>query len=225
MPDGRDRLEQFLHIVAHDLREPLNTVVQFAELARECGAATPAQADYLDHVLAGGQRLRAMLDGLLRYLVLEAGAPTMDFVDLDAVAAEVRHDLGARIEASQASVVIERLGSVQGHRELLARVLQNLIGNALKFVPPGRLPEVKVSMQADAAEWLLTVQDNGIGIPPERLHELGRPFRRLHAQRRFEGTGLGLAICRRIAEQHGGRLDIASVPGEGSVFRLVLPRT
>jgi signal transduction histidine kinase len=100
--------------------------------------------------------------------------------------------------------------------------MQNLISNAIKFVPAQRRATVSIHAAREGDLLRLTVADNGIGIEAARIDELGTPFRRLHSRRKFEGTGLGLAICKRIAEQHGGRLEIESVHGQGSRFHLLI---
>ena len=137
--------------------------------------------------------------------------------------AEVIQSLRARLDGTQAQLSIEPLGKTWGHRSLLMLVLRNLVSNAVKFVPPERRPMVRVCARHEATTVSVSVADNGVGIAPERLSELGSPFRRLHSRRKFEGTGLGLAICKRIIEQHGGTLAIDSTPGEGSCFTLHLP--
>lgn len=219
-------LDQFVRIASHDLREPMNTIDQFVQLIEDSQRERLDAAGrlYFAQVRDGAQRMKAMLDDVLQFVRLEGEeAPPREPVDLDAVMAEVRRSLGARLQATQAQLEVGPLGSVWGRRSLLMVVLQNLVGNALKFVPPDRLAVVRVSARRASGRLCIEVRDNGIGIEPARLGELGTPFRRLHARRKFEGTGLGLAICKRIAEQHGGAIEVESTPGEGSCFALCLP--
>jgi signal transduction histidine kinase len=220
-------LEQFVRIASHDLREPLNTITQFCSLL---GARHQAQLDadgalYLGHVRQGAARMRQMMDDVLQFVRLDQEAPPpREPVELDALLLEVKGSLLALIAGCGARIEVEPLGAVNGHRTLLALLLQNLLTNAMKFVPPARQPVVRVSALRDASGALhLQVADNGIGIEASRIAELGTPFKRLHSRRKYEGTGLGLAICKRIAEQHGGALEIASTPGEGTTVTLVLP--
>ena len=164
-----------------------------------------------------------MLDDVLQFVRLDA-APEMapEPVDLDAVLAEVRVDLAALIESTGAAIESEALGCVAEHRSLLKLALQNLVSNAIKFVLPGQQPRVRVTATCGEGIFRLMVEDNGIGIEPSKGDELGTPFRRLHSRRKFDGTGLGLAICKRIAEQHGGRLEIEAAPAGGSRIGLSL---
>jgi len=224
---SRRQLEQFVRVASHDLREPLNTVLQFSQLLEQ-GPAQALDADgqlYFGQVREGAGRMKRMLDGLLQYVRLE-GAPAAEteVVPLDLVFEEVEQTLQPQLRASGGTLVAEGpLGTVQGHPALLTLVLQNLVSNALKFVAPGRAPVVRVSCTRGNGELRLTVADEGIGIEPDRIGELGTPFKRLHARRKYEGTGLGLAIVKRVAEHYGGRLEIESAPGAGSRFTLVLP--
>lgn len=224
---SRRQLEQFVRVASHDLREPLNTVLQFSTLIEQ-GPLQQLDADgqlYFRHVREGAARMKRMLDDLLQYVRLE-GAPEAEPEDvpLDLVFEEVADSLQAQLRACGGTLVQQGpLGTVQGHAALLTLALQNLVSNALKFVAPGQAPQVEVSSTQAAGELRLTVADHGIGIEAERIGELGTPFRRLHARRKYDGTGLGLAIIKRVAEHHGGWLEISSEPGRGSRFTLVLP--
>lgn len=224
---SRRQLEQFVRVASHDLREPLNTVLQFSNLIEQ-GPAQRLDADgqlYFRQVRDGAARMKRMLDDLLQYVRLE-GSPVSqpEPVPLDLVFEEVAASLQAQVQACGGTLEQQGpLGTVPGHPALLTLALQNLVSNALKFVAPGQAPRVQVGSATAAGELRLTVADQGIGIPLERIGELGTPFKRLHARRKYEGTGLGLAIVKRVAEHHGGRLEIDSEPGRGSRFTLALP--
>lgn len=219
-------LEQFVRIASHDLREPLNTIVQFCDLINTSQASRldDTGALYFAQVRSGATRMKKMLDDVMEFVRLgEEPLPEAQTVALDDVLAEVLTVLQARIRNSSAQVAAGPLGSARGQPMLLSLVLQNLIANAIKFVPAGRQPVVTVNATRADGQLRLTVADNGIGIDAARVGDLGTPFHRLHARRKYEGNGLGLAICKRIAEMHGGRLDVQSTPNEGSRFSLVIP--
>ncbi len=221
-------LEQFVRVSSHDLREPLNTVLQFCQLIDD-GPVKALDAEgqlYFAHVRDGAARMRRMLDDVLQFVRLDAAAgPPPQRVSLDALVDEVLTDLQSQITHRQAEVSHAGLGEATGHPALLRLVLQNLVSNAIKFVPVGRSPRVSITAIRHAGELAIGVADNGIGVDAAHISELGTPFRRLHARRKFEGTGLGLAICKRIAEQHGGRIEIESTLGSGSCFSLVIPES
>lgn len=229
---SNDGLEQFVRIASHDLREPMNTVQQFVQLLQDGPARTLGEpaTQWFEQVRQGAVRMKLLLDDLLLYVRLDAGSDAslpdngpVQAVDLDALLAETLQALHAQHERVGAVVRTAPLGSVPGRPGLLALMLQNLVSNALKFSRPGVPPELALSAHRDGSELHLSVADNGVGIPAERLAELGQPFKRLHSRRRYEGTGLGLAIVRGILARHGGRLLIESVEGQGSRFTAVLP--
>ncbi len=224
---ANESLEQFVRISSHDLREPLNTIIQFVGLIeQDHGAALPPAArTYFGHVSDGAYRMRTLLDDVLAFVRHGAAQPpALQPVALDAVLAEVVAGLKASIDARGALVCVDALPAVQGQASLLSLLFQNLLSNAIKFVPPERVPKVSVRARSEGDAVFIEVRDNGIGIAPEQRPLLFAPFKRLHSRRKFEGTGLGLATARRVTQAHGGSIDIDSVPGEGSCFTVRLQR-
>ena len=168
--------------------------------------------------------MRTLLDDVLQYARLQGGQPgAAEPVALDPVLAEVMASLAGRVRESGATLQASPLPAVLGHAALLSLLLQNLLSNALKFVPAGRPPRVEISVREQGGLAWLTVADNGIGIAEVDLPRLFRPFQRLNLRRHYEGTGLGLALCRQIAQVHGGDIHVDSVPGVGSQFTVRLP--
>jgi PAS domain S-box-containing protein len=223
---SNESLEQFVRIASHDLREPMNTIQQFAQLIEDGPAKDlPANGQlWFAQLRKGAQRMKQLLDDVLQYVRLNAEPDDARvWVSLDELAAECRAALDALIRTSGATVELGPLGAVRGHRSLLMLMMQNLLANAIKFSRPGVPPIVQLHATVQGQELRLAVRDNGIGIPAERLAEIGQPFRRLHNRRKYDGTGLGLAITSNILERHGGRLEISSTPDEGSTFTAVLP--
>lgn len=222
---ANDRLEQFVHIASHDMREPLNTVTQFTGLiAEERDRLSPDAQRYLDLVQRSSGRMRTLLDDVLRYAQLHARDPQKpEPVALDELFADLRLALAGRIESSGAELRVGPLPRVMGNASLLSLMFQNLTANALKFMPPGRQPRIEVSARTEGDRVVVTVADNGIGIAEGDLGKLFRPFQRLNLRRKYEGTGLGLALCQQIAELHGGRIAVHSEPDRGSRFEVSLP--
>lgn len=219
-------LQQFVRVSSHDLREPLNTIVQFSSLIEERDGAVLSvdSKDYFRHVRSAASRMSTMLEDIRLYVQVDELDPAaFQAVDLDELVDSALATLDERIQALGGRVQVEAMGSAWGDPGQLRLAVTNLLGNALKFVPPDRAPCVQVSARRQGQQLELCFADNGIGIDPDKLSLLGQPFRRLHSRRVYEGTGLGLATCRRIARRHGGDLHIASTPGSGSHFCLSLP--
>lgn len=218
-------LQQFVHVASHDLREPINSILNFAKLlVRDRGQPDEARtARYVDFILAGGQRLRKLVDDLLAYVRMDNSETRLARVELDETLEETRQALADAIERSGASLKSEGLPAIRGDRTLIGLLLQNLISNAIKFRRAGEKPRVTVRAECDAHELRICVIDNGIGIPDGHHEKIFGVFQRLHARSEYEGTGLGLALCRRIADMHGARLTVQSEEGHGSCFALTLP--
>ena len=146
-------------------------------------------------------------------------------VPLGEVIASARDNLKLIIDESGAVIAVASdLPTVTGSRSELSRLFQNLIGNALKYRSPDRAPAIHIDIKANSGEWTISVEDNGIGIAAEYFDRIFDIFQRLHTRNEYEGTGIGLALCRKIVQHHGGRIWIASTPGEGSTFFFTLPK-
>lgn len=219
--------ERFIHIISHDLREPINTINNFAGLLADETALTDwpsASRRYLDFVVQGGRRMESLLNHLLSLVRLDPSAVDRQPVDLNLLADQVRDDLAMALQRSKGQLLVGDLPTVSGDPSLLRIVLQNLVSNALKFSRPGTTLVVSLSAQSIGSTWRIEVSDNGIGIPANQLDAVFGMFKRLHSRKQYDGTGLGLSICRRIAELHQGSISATSELGVGSCFTLVLPQ-
>lgn len=217
--------ERFIHIISHDLREPINTVNNFTSLlmSDHHSELTPTAQRYLAFVQSGGLRMGFLLDDLLHFVRLDHHAVEIRPVDINRLMRQVQEDLssvmlrvGGRIDCGAQPLVMS-------DESLLRIVLKNLTTNGLTFSRRGVPPVVHVSVeQADGVQ-RIHVTDNGIGIAPDRQHDVFDMFKRLHTRTQHKGSGLGLSICRRIAQLHGGSMSVQSTVGEGSCFTLHLP--
>lgn len=225
LTESNAALEQFAYVASHDMQEPLRTMSNFAQLLtnKYSGKLDPEADQLLEFIVDASQRMSALIRDLLEYAraATEEGRPASVALDEDFEAA-LTH-LTQAIEESGGSVTHDPLPTVQVDRGQMVRLFQNLVGNALKYHKPGDPPKIHVSAEQKDKDWVISVQDNGIGFDPQHANRIFAPFKRLHPAGEYSGTGVGLAICRRIVEAQGGRIWAESRPGEGSVFRFTLP--
>ena len=165
--------------------------------------------------------MQALIDDLLAYSRAGRGDMT-ERTDIGAVLDKVLKTLTISIEESGAVVTHDPLPTITSNPVELTQVLQNLIGNAIKFKGSGK-PEIHVGAQRQPGGWLFTVRDNGIGIDQQFADRIFMIFQRLHTREQYPGTGIGLAICKKIVERHGGRIWMESQPGKGSTFCFTIP--
>jgi PAS domain S-box-containing protein len=221
---SNEALEQFAHIASHDLQEPLRMVASYTQLlSRRYKGRLDADADeFIDFAVDGTQRMKRLIEDLLLYSRAGKGAPPVVEFDANGSLREAVGNLHAAIEESHAEVTSDLLPTLVAVESQLVQLLQNLIGNAIKYRGE-RVPKVHVSAEAGCREWIFSVADNGIGIDPKYFERIFQIFQRLHGRGDYAGTGIGLAICKRILQQQGGRIWLESEPGHGSVFHFSLP--
>ncbi len=209
------RLERFAATVVHDLREPLRTISMFTELLLtdlQLDSAAQMRAQF---IIDGVARVSSLLEGL-QAVTISGHNDAFQSVDLGAVVRESLLNLGHAIDASDGIVTADPLPMVKGNKNDLVRVFQNLIMNAIKYRTSGPV-KVHLSAERRGDEWVIRVQDNGIGIAREYQQRIFLPMKRLHG-REIPGVGLGLAICRKIVESFGGSIWVESDPGAGATF-------
>lgn len=226
LADANAELQAFAHTVAHDLRAPLRNIQGFAEALREDEAEhLSAEGQlYASRISLGVARMDQLITDLLEYSRLGRARVQAQPVQLASAVEQVLAQLAGEIASAHASVRVDQdLPAVLAHPSTLVQVLANLVGNAVKFVAPGRQPEVHVHAQVQGGRVRLLVDDNGIGIAPQHRERVFQVFERLHGQEKFPGTGIGLAIVRRGIERMGGTVAIENSPAGGTRFVLDLP--
>ncbi len=224
LEESNERLEQFAYAASHDLQEPLRMVSSYLQMIerRYADELDEDGREFIEFAVDGADRMRDMIEGLLRYSRVDTRGDPFEPVDLNDVLDDVRADLGVRIEESGAEISAEDLPVVEGDGGQLRQVFQNLLDNAIEYSGDDP-PRVHVSAERDGREWAVCVRDEGIGIDADDPDSVFEVFQRLHAPDDHSGTGIGLALCERIVERHGGEIWVESEPGEGSTFTFTLP--
>jgi light-regulated signal transduction histidine kinase (bacteriophytochrome) len=217
-------LEHFAHVISHDLQEPVRMVASYTRLlAEDYRAQLDENAQlYIHFAQSGAEHMQCLIRDLLAYSRVGTRRRSLAAVSVTECLTLATSSLRMAIDEASAVVSSDPLPEVNGDRTQVTELLQNLIGNALKFrrdVPP----EIHVSAERVGRMWQFSVRDNGIGIQPAYVEEVFQVFRRLHGRNDYPGTGIGLAICRRIVEQFGGRIWVESESGKGSTFHFTLP--
>ena len=217
-------LEQFTYKSRHTISVSLSCS---SRLPKSPSAAIWSEAAHdgagiSNTLLATTNRMDALIKNLLVYSRLGTQAEALEPTDFNLVLTRALENLKSTIEKTRATIRHDPLPTVMANPSEMSQLLQNLIGNAVKFVRK-RLPVVTLTAVRREREWVFSVQDNGIGIPPSGLLRIFLPFERCHDGREFPGTGIGLANCKKIVERHSGRIWVDSIPGEGSIFSFSLP--
>jgi PAS domain S-box-containing protein len=222
-------LQQFAYVASHDLQEPLRMVASYTQLLskRYKGKLAPEADEFIHFAVDGAQRMQTLINDLLAYSRVGTRGKPFEPVNMNEILALARANLKVAIEESGAEVIVSgELPTVDGDRTQLVQLMQNLVGNAIKFRQPDAPPRVEITAIRDESHrgaWLFTVKDNGIGIDPEHHERIFVIFQRLHTREHYQGTGIGLAVCRKIVERHEGRIWVDSREGSGSTFHFTIP--
>lgn len=216
-------LEQFAYVCSHDLQEPLRMIGAYANLLdTQYGNLFDEKAGtYFQYITEGTERMQLMIDGLLEYAKLRSSETTQNMVEMQDVLHKALKNLELLIEENGAVITSDILPKIIGHPSQFLLLIQNLLSNAIKYRRKKK-PEVHVKAEQKDGEWLFSVQDNGIGIDPRHGECIFDLFQRFHRPQEISGTGIGLAVCRKIIENHDGKLWYESEPGRGTTFYFTL---
>ena len=221
---SNEELQQFAYIASHDLQTPLRNISGFVQLlqANYAEALDEQANDWIRRTVQATDQMHTLIRDVLAYSSLESQMLPFQPFSFREIVNDAIAFLGVSIGDAGGQVSCGELPTVTGDRAQLVQLMQNLIGNGLKY--HGReLPHVHVSAKFAGNEWVFSVRDNGIGIAPKHHERIFEIFRRLHNQQEYPGTGIGLAICRRVVHRHGGTIWVESEADHGSVFHFTIP--
>ncbi len=217
-------LEQFAFLVSHDLQEPLKTIISLVGLIEEeCeDKMDETSRFYIESIGKSTTRMSKLIEALLEFSRIGNYKETTA-VNTAYLLNEIKADLAAAIEQSEAVINWEYLPIVKGQSTHLRMLFQNLIGNAIKFRKREGKAIISITVKSEGQHWVFAIEDNGIGIEKDNLEKIFVIFNRLHSRAAYEGTGIGLAHCKKIVELHGGKIWVESTLGFGSTFYFTLP--
>jgi len=221
---ANSQLQLFSSAASHDLQEPLRTLILYLQLLdRRYASSLPGEGkEFLDHCQKTSRRMQSVIESVLRYT--KGSSQTEEFrrVSAGELVTDVLHNLHGTIEANRAQVTVGPLPEITVQPQRIFQLLQNLIGNAIKF-RTAEDPRIHMSASQHETDWLFEVKDNGIGIPAAHREAIFSPFKRLHDESEYAGTGVGLALCKHLVETSGGSIWVKANPTGGSIFYFTLP--
>nr|WP_293835685.1 PAS domain S-box protein [uncultured Arsenicibacter sp.] len=237
---SNENLQQFAYVASHDLQEPLRKIQSFSSLlSQHYGESLPEDAnDHLQRIGAAGARMSALIKDLLAYSRISTLKQVFGRVSLETIVDGVFSTLDWEISRSGAEIHTDALPVVRGDASQLGQLFQNLISNAIKFVIPGKSPQISIRASVCSADDIppgilqgaggtpchrIDVADKGIGFDEKYADRIFQVFQRLHGKNEYAGTGVGLAICQRVIDNHGGAITVSSKPGHGTTFHVYLP--
>ena len=219
--DSNLQLENFAYIASHDLKAPLRSIGNFAQLLKRKTKDTVSQdeKDYVDFILEGVKDMNQLIESLLLYSKINSTENTTTRLNLPHILNNVKRNLNALISENSARVIIDNIpDQIVANKTKLTQLFQNLIVNGIKFQQKGNTPEVRITCKETSKKWAFQVQDNGIGIEPQYHEQIFTLFKRLHGKSEYEGSGIGLAYCKRVVDKHGGDIWLESEAGKGTSF-------
>ncbi len=218
-------LAQFAYVASHDLQEPLRGVSGCIELLQRHYEASLDERglEYMQHAVNGIHRMQNLIRDLLAYSKVGTRPKEFQSFELREALLDATKNLSVAIEESGAEISIGEMPAIFGDRSLIVQLLQNLVGNAIKFSGEGK-PSIKITSRELPEYWEISVADSGIGIEPQFYEKIFVIFKRLHTRDRYSGTGIGLALCKRIVLRHGGKIWVEPNEEGGSIFRFTVKR-
>lgn len=224
--ESNKELEQFAYVASHDLQEPLRMISSYLGLLekRYKDRLDDRASDFIEFAVDGAQRMSKMITSLLEYSRVGKAQKSYSTVCLDEIIEKSLKNLEVRINESNAIIdTSTNFPAIHCDSELMERLFQNIIGNAIKFVPKDKTPHIKIDATKGHDKITISISDNGIGIPENSIGSVFQIFKRINNAADYEGTGIGLSICKKIVESHRGKIWVESELNKGTTFFIELP--
>ncbi|NPU99754.1 MAG: PAS domain S-box protein [Brevinematales bacterium] len=220
-------LEQFAYAVSHDLKAPLHTMTGFLGMIEEKINESPKidteLLEFIGFAANAGKRMGTLIKDLIDYSRIGSAKKDYSQFPLNSAVQDAILNQKINIDERNAAVTVGELPGIYGDISQISRLMQNLIGNALKYAKPDTPPKISITSEESGDFHRITVADNGVGMEKKFFEKIFEPFQRLVSNDEVEGSGIGLSVCRKIVERHGGKIWVESKLGEGSSFIFTLP--
>ncbi len=222
------QLENFAYIASHDLKGPIRTMVSFSQLLKRSAKdkLNQDEVEYLNFILSATKNMQMLIDDLLSYSRVDTKKIQRSLFSPQSMIEDICYELSSQINEHGTNVEIGILpDKIEADKTKVKQLFQNLISNAVKFSAVSEFPKVEIHAKEKDNAWQFIIRDNGIGIEEEYFQKIFLLFKKLHTNDVYEGTGIGLALCKKIVEQHQGKIWLESTLGEGTTFYFTLMKT
>lgn len=227
--DSNEALNRYAHTVSHDLKEPLRSISSFSNILYEYydkqGLVDSARSDFFNFVLDGTKNMNRLIREMLQFSeISKEGESNFKNIDLNQVVQIAQNNLNKQIKETGTEINVEPLPEIFGLFIPMTQIFQNLITNAIKFRKKDAESCINIRVEAQANKWIISVEDNGIGIAKENQQKVFQEFEKLHEKTDYKGQGIGLSTCKKFVQKHGGRIWLQSTPNEGTTFYFSIPK-
>lgn len=225
--DSNLQLENFAYMASHDLKAPIRTIVSFTQLLQRSlqDRLNSNEQEYLHYISTGANSMKNLIEDLLTYSRVNTNNHQVEEVSMPKILERIQTDLQTALEGSRASIKVKNIPNhIQADSTMMRQLFQNLLENAIKFRRPDVAPKIEIGCKGSEDYWNFYIKDNGIGVNPEFQEKIFLLFRKLHGSSQYEGTGIGLALCKKIVEQHGGKIWVDDRYKGGTCFKFTLSK-
>ena len=227
LKESNEELENFAYVASHDLQEPLRQISTFSQLLerRLKDRLTDEEVKFLNLIVEGTTNMQTLIDDLLLYSKITIKTYSFSTINMNILVSKVIRQLKKGIDSNDIDFNTAILPEIKGKQTLIQQLFQNVINNSIKYRIKDIPTSIEINYTEGENEWIFSVKDNGIGIPKEFQERIFHLFKRLHTKREYPGNGIGLTLCKKIIEQHNGKIWVESQPDKGSIFYFTISKT